>query len=197
MKFDTTKDNRSIRTSQKWNSLDALRKMYIYEYENFKINLNKKNLSKKEIEIIKEKIRRKIIKERITRNIFVSLITFVIFILIIFLLNKILHIWQKSMTTVPTIFDRFDDLKHNRSLKTSQNKKSWTDLREMYIHESKNIKLDLNKKNLTKKEIELIKEKIRKKIIKERITKNIFVSLITLVIFALLIYLINTKLNIW
>ena len=101
------------------------------------------------------------------------------------------------MKTVPTIFDRFNDFKHNRSLKTSQNKKSWTDLREMYTNESKNIKIDLNKKNLTKKDIEIIKEKIRKKIIRERITKNIFVSLITFIIAVLFIYLINTKLNFW
>lgn len=101
------------------------------------------------------------------------------------------------MRIVKIIFGRFDVLKHNRSLKTSQNKKSWTDLREMYIFESQNIKIDLNKKNLSKKEIELIKEKIRKKIISERIIKNIFVSLITLAIVVLLIYLINMKLNFW
>ena len=99
--------------------------------------------------------------------------------------------------TVPTIFDRFDDFKHNRSLKTSQNKKSWTDLREMYINVSKNVKIDLNKKELTKKETELIKEKIRKKIIQERISKNIMISLITISIAVLFIYLINLKLNLW
>ena len=97
------------------------------------------------------------------------------------------------MKFVPTIFDRFNDFKHNRSLKTSQNKKSWTDLREMYTNESKNIKLDLNKKDLTKKEIEIIK----KKIIKERITKNIFVSLITLAIAILLLYFLNIELKFW
>ncbi|MCD4793464.1 MAG: hypothetical protein K8R54_09545 [Bacteroidales bacterium] len=101
------------------------------------------------------------------------------------------------MKEIVKSFGFYNVFKHNRSLKTSQNKKSWTNLREMYIHETKNIKLDFNKKNLTKKEIELIKEKIRKKIIKERITKNIFVSLITFVIVILLIYIINTKLNIW
>ncbi len=42
----------------------------------------------------------------------------------------------------------------------------------MYIKVSENIKIDLNKKNLTQKEIELIKEKIRKKIIKDRIIKT-------------------------
>lgn len=93
-------------------------------------------------------------------------------------------------------FGFYNVFKHNRSLKTSQNKKSWIHIREMYIYESNNIKFDLNKKNLTKKDIELIKEKIRKKMIHESVVRNTFISLITLIIAVLIIFLINIKLNI-
>ena len=89
------------------------------------------------------------------------------------------------------IFDRVDVSKENRSLRTSQNRYKWTDLRKRYISEFEKHKIKLNIKNLSDKDIKLINEKIRKKIINERIMRNIYVSLITLLISIVLIYLIS------
>ena len=89
------------------------------------------------------------------------------------------------------IFDRINVTKENRFLKTSQHKKQWIEIRKLYIKESKKTMINLNKRNLTQKDLQLIKEKIKKRIIYDRIQRNIKVSVVVSVIVILFFFLIK------
>jgi hypothetical protein len=73
------------------------------------------------------------------------------------------------------IFERPDILKSLRSLKTSQQSR-YKLLKKQFGYQMKKMKIDPNKKKLSKKEIEMIKEKIKAKMIRERIYRNILTS---------------------
>ena len=99
------------------------------------------------------------------------------------------------MSSAGHIFEMINKLKELRAIRTSQNS-NYGKIKQQYGYHLMKLKIDPNKKNLSNKEIEIIKEKIRTKMLRERVLRNLIVAVITAAVALFLFYLIDLKLTI-